>query len=320
VIDTLRTALLALVERLKSVRTRSPRAGRIVLVIAFVLFIGATAIAVRNLPPLPAGRREPALFAIVAVLAALAIVVNGAEYALSARALGGRVTVRDATRVSVLSTAANLLPVPGAAFVKTRALQRRGARLRIAATLTIAIGVIWVGVAALVAGVLVASTGDHAVAAIVLTAIGLVVTTIGALMLVTQKTQMSNQLLVGSALLIELASVGLTSMRFFLVLRAIGFDGSLAQSATLAATAIIASAAGVFPSGLGLRELLSSAVGPAVGLSSAVATVIAAVERVVSLAVVAVMALVIVLIDRGDTPVPEGQLQPRSEPEGATCA
>ena len=255
-----------------------------------------------------------------AVLAALAIVVNGAEYALSARALGGRVTLRDATRVSVLSTAANLLPVPGAAVVKTRALQRRGARLRIAATLTIAIGVIWVGVAALLAGILVAFTGHDGVFAVVLTSIGIVVSIVGVVMLVTQKTQISNGLLTGTAFAIEFASVGLTSLRFFLVLRAIGFGGSLAQSATLAATAIIASAAGVFPSGLGLRELLSSAVGPAVGLSAAVSTVVAAIERVVSLAVVAVMALVIMLIDRGDTPVPESQLDPAPRPEGARCA
>jgi hypothetical protein len=320
VIEKLRAGLLAVVERMKSARTRSPRAGRIVLGIAFVLFLGATAIAVRNLPPLPAGRRQPALFAVIAVLAALAIVVNGAEYALSARALGGRVSLRDATRVSVLSTAANLLPVPGAAVVKTRALQRRGAKLRIAATLTIAIGVIWVGVAALVAGVLVATTGRDGVFAAVLTSIGVVVTIIGVVMLVTQKTQISNRVLVGTAFAIEVASVGLTGLRFYLVLRAIGFDGSLAQAATLAATAIIASAAGVFPSGLGLRELLSSAVGPAVGLSAAVSTVVAAVERVVSLAVVAVMALVIMLIDRGDTPVPEAQLSPAPEPETATCA
>jgi hypothetical protein len=38
------------------------------------------------------------------------------------------------------------------------------------------------------------------------------------------------------------------------------------------------------------------------------------------LAVVAVMALVIMLIDRGDAPVPEAQLEPAPEPESATCA
>jgi hypothetical protein len=318
--EGLREWVLAGAERMKSVRNRSPRAGRIVLAIAFVLFVGATVIAIRNLPALPPGRRQPALFGVIAVLAALAIVVNGAEYALSARTLGGRVTLRDATRVSVLSTAANLLPVPGAAVVKTRALQRRGARLRIAATLTIAIGVIWVGVAALIAGILVAFTGHDGIFASVLTSIGIVVTIVGAVMLATQKTQMSNRVLVGTAFAIEIASVALTSLRFYLVLRAIGFGRSLAQSATLAATAIIASAAGVFPSGLGLRELLSSAVGPAVGLSAAVSTVVAAIERVVSLAVVAVMALVIMLIDRGDAPVPEAQLDPDPRHESAPCA
>ena len=114
-IDKIRTWLLALVDRLKTPRPTSPGRRRLVLGFALLLFAVATIAAVRNLPPLPKGSGDPVLFAAIASLAAVAIVVNGAEYALSARALGGRVTFRDATRVSVLSTAANLLPIPGAA-------------------------------------------------------------------------------------------------------------------------------------------------------------------------------------------------------------
>jgi hypothetical protein len=298
--EQVRANATALLERLNTARAPSPRTRRIVLVLALVLFVGATALAVRSLPPLPAGDRHLWLFGLVAMLAACSIVVNGAEFALSARSLGTRVTLREATRISVLSTAANLLPIPGAAIVKTRALQRLGAKLRIAATLTIAIGIVWVGVAGVIAGVLVATTGHHGVLAAVLTAVGAVVLGIGIAILAVQKTELSSLALVGYALAIEVASVGLGSIRFFLVLRAIGFGGSVAQSATLAATAVVATAAGVFPGGLGLRELLSSAIGPAVGMSAAVATLVAAVERIVSLLVVALMALVVIATDRSD--------------------
>ena len=77
----------------------------------------------------------------------------------------------------------------------------------------------------------------------------------------------------------------------------------------------------MFPGGLGLRELLSSAVGPAVGMSAAVATVVAAVERIVSLAVVAVMALVI--DDQSIVPSlrqPDRRPTAATSPESATCA
>jgi len=152
----------------------------------------------------------------------------------------------------------------------------------------------------------------------------LVILVLGAVILANQKTMMSSRRLVAWALAIEIVSVALTSVRFYLVLRAIGFDGSLAQSATLAATAIVASAAGIFPGGLGLRELLSSAVGPAVGLSSAVSTVVAAVERIVALAVVAIMALAVMFIDRNDDSdagvEPDPAPTPTPTPESAPCA
>jgi hypothetical protein len=320
--EKLRARMPAVVDRIQHARTPSPRFKRVSLALALLVFVVATVLAVRALPPLPPDGRQPALFVAVAALAAMAIVVNGAEYALSGAALGGRVPLGDATRISVLSTAANLLPIPGAAIVKTRALQRRGHGLRIAATLTIAIGIIWVGVAGLMAGILVATTGHRAGLGVGLSLAGLVILVLGAVILANQKTVMSSRALVAWALAIEIVSVSLTSVRFYLVLRAIGFDGSFAQSATLAATAIVASAAGIFPGGLGLRELLSSAVGPAVGLSSAVSTVVAAVERIVALAVVALMALAVMFIDRhddSDAAVESGP-SPTSAPESAPCA
>jgi len=317
--EKLRARMPALVDRIQHARAPSPRFKRITLALALLVFVVATVLAVRALPPLPPDGRQPALFLVVAALAAMSIVINGAEYTLSSAALGGRVPLGDATRISVLSTAANLLPIPGAAIVKTRALQRRGHGLRIAATLTIAIGIIWVGVAGVMAGTLVAATGNRVGLGIGLTAAGLVILVLGAVILANQKTVMSSRRLVVWALAIEIVSVALTSVRFYLVLRAIGFDGSLAQSATLAATAIVASAAGIFPGGLGLRELLSSAVGPAVGLSSAVSTVVAAVERIAGLAVVAIMALAVMFIDRADDADPGVEPDPTPRPTAETA-
>jgi hypothetical protein len=304
--DRFRALTAAVVDRLRTPRAHNPRTRKLVLAFALVLFAGATFLAVRHLPPLPADGRQPALFVVVAFLAAMAIVVNGVEYTLSSRAVGNRVGMRDATRISVLATAANLLPIPGAALVKIRALQVRGAGLRIATTLTIAIGIIWVGVAGFVAGVLVATAGGHEAVAAILTALGVGVMAVGGVVLAMQKSEISSVKLVAYAFAIELVSVGLTSLRFFFVLRAIGFNGTLAQAATLAATAVVASAAGIFPSGLGLRELLSSAVGPVVGMSAAVATLVAAVERIAALLVVGLMAVVVMITDRSRADAGDG--------------
>jgi hypothetical protein len=319
VIDRLRSLANAIVEKMGKARMRSPRARRIGLSIALVLFIGATTLAIRHLPAIPkADHREPLLFVPIALLSFGTIFLNGLEYVLSARAIGHSVPLRESTRVSVLSTAANLLPIPGAAIVKTRALQNRGARLGTAASLTIAIGLVWVGVGCIGAGGLLAITTDRTLMAVLLLAGGALSMALSAVLFVGRSTAMSVPSVMGWATLLEASSVTLTSVRFTLVLRAMGFHGTFAQGATLAATAIVASAAGIFPGGLGLRELLSGIIGPAVGLSAAVATVAAAVERIVSLCVLGVTALVIIVIDRGE--IVNAPPTPEPTTKDASCA
>jgi len=221
------------------------------------------------------------------------------------------VPIREATRVTVLSSAANLLPIPGAVIVKTRALQKGGARLGVAAALTSAMGLVWLSVGGVLAGVLLAGTGDHPVLGLVLIAAGACVFVVACLVFAFQTTEMPTLQLVLSALVVEISSVTLMTLRFFLVLHAIGFEGSLAQSAMLGATAIVASAAGIFPGGLGLREGLSSLTGPAVGLSAAVSAVVAAVERIVSLVALGTLTLLIVVLDRSARAAPS--------PDEPTC-
>jgi hypothetical protein len=305
----------ALTARLSAVEAPTRRTRVAVLLLAFALFVVVTVVAVQHLPHLPAHDRHPDLFLVAALLSAVGVVANGAEYMLSAAALGGRVTLRNALRVSVLSTAANLMPIPGAALVKTRALQRRGARLRVAAMLTVGIGVVWVGVAGVVAGALVANAGGRVLFGALVGAGGLGVTAAGAGILAAQDTDMPARRLVAWAIVVEFGSVAAQAVRFWLVLRAIGFDGTLAQGATLGAGAVVASAAGILPGGLGLRELLSSALGPAVGMPAAVATVVAAVERVVTLAVVAIMTAFVTIGGRKRSPLSESGSEPEPEPE-----
>ena len=293
-----REKLEAALRRVTAARKGSPRARRVSLGAAFAVFIGATAIAVRALPPIPAHDRHPSLLVLVALCSVASVFVTGAEYALSAQSLGRRIGIREASRVCVLASAANLLPIPGAALIKTRALQRGGARLVAAASLTIAIGLVWLGVGAAFAGALLVTTAHRATLGVILAAAGAAVILVGVLLYWGQKTELTTLGWLFRTFAIEIASVGLTALRFFLVLRAIGFKTSIAQGATLAATAIVSNAAGIFPGGLGLREVLSAAIGPAVGLSRAEATVGSAVERIVSLLVLMVIALAILFANR----------------------
>ena len=89
--------------------------------------------------------------------------------------------------------------------------------------------------------------------------------------------------------LIEIASVGVFAVRFTLVLEGLGFHASWSQTFTLTIATAAASAVGILPAGLGVRELLAAALAPLVNLKPAVALFAVSVDRIIGLVVLALM-------------------------------
>lgn len=265
---------------------RSPRADRILLAVAALLFVSITALSLSDLPPLGDGARWW-LLAPAALLSVVGTALNGGEVWLGARLHGAKVQPRVAFSTSALSSAANLMPVPGAALVKVRALRQHGLGTGVAVRATAGLGIIWVGLGMLLAGLL--QLGGNRTAALVACVVGLAATTAGLASLGRTTWRRRTE-----AVALELASVVATTLRLTLVLAALGFGGGVTDAAALAAAGIVASAAGVFPGGLGLRELLSGLTAGLVGLEPAVGVVVAAVDRLLTLAVLALLSTVLV--------------------------
>ena len=60
------------------------------------------------------------------------------------------------------------------------------------------------------------------------------------------------------------------AVRLYLVLVALGYEAGVTQALTLTLAAVVVTALGFFPGGLGAAEVLSAALSPLVGLSAAV--------------------------------------------------
>jgi hypothetical protein len=204
----------------------------------------------------------------------IVMVLNGMEYQVAARLLAHRVPLGEAMRISVLGSIANLLPVPGAILVRAGALRRRGASVGGSAMATGAVGAGWLGLSALVAGLLLMATGSVRTGGGFVSA-GLVAT-IGMLLLVRRAGGSAGD----AALIVALegAFVSVSALRTWATLHAIG-GGDLAQAAALTVAAPIAAAAGILPGGLGLREVIAGALGPLVGLAAATGVVAAGIDR-----------------------------------------
>lgn len=265
---------------------RTPAQQRALLVVAGLVFVAAAAVALRNLPD----DLDPHWLGLVLVGTAgplLTVALNGAEFVVQGSLLGRRTPFAEAVRISVLATAANLLPLPGSAIVRTQALSGEGYRR--AAGSTIVVAVAWLGCTAGVAAVLYGAVGDAwavtgALAAVAAGAIG------GTWVFVRRAAPPAGTAPVFVRLLaVETATALVGAARFYLTIRVLGFDVTPGQAVALTLAGVVASATGIFPAGIGIREALAGAVSPLVGLSASVGVVAAAVDRVAGLVVLAVL-------------------------------
>lgn len=274
-------------------RPRSSNADRLLLATAALLFLVAFAFGLRAVPE---GAVELTAwpFVVLALLVVpLASVANALEYAVAARVGGQRVPLADAFEVSVLSSAANLLPLPGAALVRVRAMRRGGSTYRRALSVTLLVGGAWLATSLVLAGGLLTlhrepEVGGAGVAAVLCAGVlGLGACAVG----VRSFARPGDVVALSGALLgVEVLAVAVAAMRYLLVLHGLGLEADIEQAVALTVAGVLASALGFVPGGLGLREALAGLIAGLVGLPVATGVLAAAVDRLVGLPVLAVLA------------------------------
>ncbi len=274
----------------------------VLLLVATVATAIAAVIAVQRLELSVDDLRVGPLLLAALLLTPATILTNAAELRATAMASGATLTevgwVR-ALRTVVLATAANLLPVPAGALLRVQVLRDAGARLTAAAGVQLSAAAAWVGVSVVLAGGVLAVLrpgdadpllGSAAIAGgIVVTALGL----IGVRRTATTRAGAA----AGWLLVVELATAVVAALRLWLVLLGLGVSASVGQAVVIATASPIAAAAGFFPGGVGLAELLSAVVAPLAGLAAAAGLLAVAVGRLLGLIVTVPIAFTLGLSD-----------------------
>jgi len=291
-----------LVPRLAAMRSwaSTPARRRIAYLVALALFVGSTVIA---WGALPADREalDLRLVAFAALLVVPGAVVNAEEYRVSARVVGQSVTMPAALRVSIVAAAFNLLPVPGSVLVRTGALTRGGSTPTKAVLSTLAVGVAYIGVALVIVGAVLVTSATGSAALLAVSGVALVAT---ASVMVARLAPGATVSLLRRLVVVEALSVAVKALRLFLTVQALGFEVSFAQATSLSLATVAASAIGIFPGGLGIRELLSGLIAPAVALPASVGLVGTSLDRVIGLATLSVLAVIVLAATRERLPRP----------------
>jgi hypothetical protein len=291
-------------------RPPSPRVQRVLLAVATITFIGGGWLAFASLDVSLADVRWAPLLVAALIGVPLTLLTSTFEYTTSARMLGHRAPLVPAIRLTVVSTAANLLPLPGAFLVRVHGLRSMGSRYGKALGSTAVVGIVWIGVSAVLAGALLAPAGSW-IAAGILLAVGIPLLGLAYAWLRRSVLDVAERRRVaGLLVLVEVLAVLTNAGRLVLILIGLDVDASLNQTLVLAVSSSLAAAAGILPGGFGLRELIAAALAPLVGLPAAAGFVSPAINRVMGIVVLAPVTLALMLGIRqrgeGSDPAPSG--------------
>jgi uncharacterized membrane protein YbhN (UPF0104 family) len=264
---------------------------------ALLLFVGGSILGVVSLPRV---EHEPRweLLAIVGLIGVpLTLVLNAAEYQVTAAILGYRVPFVPALRIGVLATAANMLPIPGAVLVRARAIRKLGASYGKIALAAGIVATCFIGTVCLLAGGVLVASGQLGVGW-PLAGAGLLLLVFALASLVAERGPRQGVRLLFAAGARATGAILVKAVRIYLVLVALGYEAGVTQALTLTLAAVVVTALGFFPGGLGAAEVLSAALSPLVGLSAAVGFVASAVDRLISMFGLAVITASVLLFDR----------------------
>lgn len=257
-----------------------PRLRRRLSLVAAGLFVGASLVAWLHMPE---ADLQPRWLAAVATLAGLMVGANVLELRFTGRLADQRISWRRCLTLVLWGSATNLLPLPGSFLVRTHALA--GGRLGWtgSARATLVPGIAWLGCASFLSGAGLLLLGAPVLAALLLAGGGIVLVGLWGLLPAGGRSARW----MGRLLLLESVFVMLSTGRLLAALAVLGVAAEPAQALVLSAAPAWASAAGIFPGGVGLRELLTGGLAPLIGISAASGVVAAALDRVIGFVVLA---------------------------------
>jgi len=277
-------------------RRPSQRTERILLAVSLVAFVVLGVLAATHFPDVGTGVRWEVLLPVGIIGMSLNLVLNALEFEVTARFVGRRIPLLRAMRITIMGSAANLLPLPGGALVRVQALAADGARYRHTLTAAAVMGGMAVGASFVLVGLTnVADIGVGVLLAL-LTA-GLLVFVIATAMLRTASDTRRATRFALLAFGLEALYLMVASVRLWLIFIGLGVEVSLPAAFALSGVGTVASAAGIFPGELGIKEALIGLVSPLVGVPVAVGVTGAVVARLFGFAVLSVASCFLLVTD-----------------------
>jgi hypothetical protein len=232
-----------------------------------------------------------------AVAAPLSLLLKAAEFHVAARVVGQSPGRGRSLEVAVVSSAANLLPLPGSLIVTVRSLSEDGSNYRQALAASAVPGLSWLGVTGIIGGTAISVEGPYGLGLLVVAGGFAALGTAVALFRATAPLERRASLGL-TILAVEVGWLGVSALRLGLAVTALGLAVEPTQALALSVAGALTVAIGFFPGGLGIREALIAGLAPMIGLPFDTGILIGSLDRVVWLAFLALAAAALTLTKR----------------------
>ncbi len=262
---------------------------RVVILLAAIGFVLGLYLSYRAHPELLANPNWGSIALVAIIGVPVILILNALELQVSANLIGQQFSFSQAAEVTVIGSAANMLPLPGGTMVRVAALKIAGASLKRSSAVTLLVSGLWVGIAFIYSGIWICSLE---ITSLQLGFLFIAVGIAAFLVCVVLSIRLSKKpIVLGQLTLIKLALVVVDATRIFVCFLALGYSASYAQASALAVSSVMGAAVSVVPAGLGIREGVAALLGPVVALSAASAFLAASLNRIIGLTVIVPVAL-----------------------------
>ena len=274
---------------------RDPKYRQAALVVAIVGFVLGLFLSLRAQPDLLADLAWTPVLVAAGLVMPGAILLNAADFRISAAFVENRIDFRSAVEVTLVGSAANLLPLPGAFMARIGALRLSGTNFRQGTYVTLLSGALWLAMAMVYGAGWLMLEGRSTVAwGLIVSGIPLGAGAAAALLRLVRRWRLL-VVFVAAKLILVIAD----ALILWLCLQALGVAAGFAVASVMTVSGPAGSLALVLPGGLGLREATAAFLGTLLGTSAASGFVAASLARILVLVVIVPVAAYLALTAAG---------------------
>ncbi len=271
-----------LTKKIKLNKQSKTVAKNAIFILAVLFFLVSLIFAIRAFPSNISDLRPWPMIMVAIFGVPAMLLLNSAEYWLSAVFNNKRPSLRDSIEITIIARAANMLPLPGGTIARVAALKSLGVSVKDGIGINLLLAFLWLGLSLIYSGVWMWSIvkSDYTIYFMSLGIFVLLPTTI---YLFHRSRDFKFIFLVVST---KTLSLIVDSAKIFLCFYALGITATFAQSSSLAVSGVLGSAVSIVPAGLGVREAVASLLASMVGLSLSSGFLAVALNRILSMTII----------------------------------